>query len=365
MEPIIKRFKSRETETEVESSVVPFIKTFVSREYVPDVIQSNETTQSTTQSTIKQFKSRPVEEVNVPQIKARPIFANVTVSTTISEDEENKIAELLVRIGFTDFTLTVAEKTRLLALTRDIQITNHQYITEYGSDIGVERIMSEIDKLFQDQTMSKVQDLIAGIMSDISSVDLKHLNNVGGLFNVFKKKFTKEDFIDLLKKIELELCKINHILDVLKQKLPSINQDAEEISAQYRMLSLYIIAGQKRIEQENGKIALEQTSTDFFKQQQTMDMKQAIDRFQRKIESLIKIRTVVMLRFTQFRLEFNNILSTVDLMVEVTQLIIPTWKQQMMLLFSNKGIDYNRSILNDVEQTQQHLLSTLRKSSGV
>ena len=94
-------------------------------------------------------------------------------------------------------------------------------------------------------------------------------------------------------------------------------------------------------------------------------MKQAIDRFQRKIESLIKIRTVVMLRFTQFRLEFNNILSTVDLMVEVTQLIIPTWKQQMMLLFSNKGIDYNRSILNDVEQTQQHLLSTLRKSSGV
>lgn len=314
---------------------------------------------------VKKFQSRPFEQQTAAPIKSRPLFSNYSVSTEISEEEDEKIATLLETMGFSDFVLTVTEKTRLIALSRDIKITDHQYITDYGQQTNADTLLSGMDNLFQNDVIPRVRDIISNVMNSITKLDPRSINNNVGIFGVFKKKLTKDDFIAATNEIIKQLSKANDLLTILKRNIPSIDAESDVMMQQYRMLSIYIIAGQKRIEQELEVLNATPDTSDFFKQQQMIDFKQSIERFQRKIESLTKIRMTVMLRIAQFRLEFNNVLSTIDQITEIITLTIPTWKQQMMLLFSNSGINDNNIILANVESIQAQLLTKLSNSSGV
>ena len=104
---------------------------------------------------------------------------------------------------------------------------------------------------------------------------------------------------------------------------------------QFRSLTIYLLAGQLRLEQEQQDLLQQPTeSKNLFAQQAQLDKKDNLARFERRLHTLKILRHTVLLRMGQLRLEQKNTLMLIDHANETINLVIPAWRQQVLALFS-------------------------------
>ena len=289
---------------------------------------------------------------------ARPLFAPA-VKTTITPEEDAELTAVLNSLGGSDFDLSVPEKTRILALCDSIDLTSHQYITDYGIDAGHDEMMSAIDEFDVYKDYDKVKQLLQDVMKHISKVQIENIKRpTGFLKKMFSDVLTEQDFnfVDMNVQILVKECIC--LLKKVSSGLPQIEQQIEDINKQFRMLSVYVIAGQMRLNKEDAT-QNNVSGADFFQQQRQADFKVAVDRFRRRVDSLIKIRVTILLKMKQIRMEYNNILSTIDQVTDLVTFVVPTWKQQIQLLFSNSKNADNNTMFDEAEEIQRQLVEKL------
>ena len=224
---------------------------------------------------------------------------------------------------------------------KQIDVTNTQAVMTYG--VGTQKKMADFSEKTLESVRTKdlgeVGNMITSLVTELKNFDVEEEEK--GLFGFFKKgsnkmnemktKYSKvETNVDAITK-ELEKHQITLMKDIdLLDRMYELNL------GYYKELSMYILAGKKKLKEVREKDLAEMQA----KAQRTglpedaqaaKDFAEMCDRFEKKLHDLMLTRTVAMQTGPQIRM----IQSSDSVMAEKIQSTIvntiPLWKSQMVI----------------------------------
>ena len=271
----------------------------------------------------KEVKKEEVEELveNAKKITNEEIEHSLNYDL-LSEDEKRAIDEFNEKIN-------VEDATQVLQYGAKAQTKISQF-----SDSVLEGVKTK-------QT-GEVGELLADLVSQIKSFDSDIANDNKGFFEKLFGGAKKELDRILAKysKIETNIDGIEASLE--KQKLQMLKDITifdtmyEKNLEYFKELSLYIIAGDKKLKQLKEEVlpALQEKARETgeqFDAQKVSDMENTINRFEKKIYDLKTTRIISIQMAPQIRLLQNNEAELVEKIQGSLTNTIPLWKNQIVL----------------------------------
>ena len=241
-----------------------------------------------------------------------------------------------------DSMLTEAEKKMVDDFSKKIDITDSQLVLQYGA--AAQKSVAS----FSESALSNVRNKDLGEVGDTLTnlvVELKNFGqeeeDKGGIFGFFKKASNKMETMKIqYTKAEANVDKIARELEqhqvTLMKDIAMFDQMYELNLKYYKELTMYIIAGKKRLAQvqaeELEELRKKAERTGAAEDAQAYnDLVQMCNRFEKKLHDLELTRMVSIQMGPQTRMLQNND----TLMVEKIQTslvnTIPLWKSQMVL----------------------------------
>ena len=258
---------------------------------------------------------------------------------------EEEITDKAIEKSLNYDDLSKEEKEAIDEFNKKIDVNDSTQILQFGA-AAQEKISKFSDSILEDvktRNTGEVGDLLANLVSQIKSFD-KDVSGVGKknfiekIFNNAKKEF---DFIVAkYSKIEKNIDTIEGGLE--KDKLQMLKDITvfdtmyEKILEYFKELSLYIIAGEKKLE-ELRNVTLKELKDKAEKTgeqldiQKVHDMENMINRFEKKIYDLKTTRIISIQMAPQIRLLQNNEAELVEKIQSSITNTIPLWKNQMVL----------------------------------
>ena len=237
--------------------------------------------------------------------------------------------------------LTEEERKMVDDFSKKIDITDTQLVLQYGS--AAQKSVAS----FSESALSSVRTKDLGEVGDTLSdlvVELKDFGeeeDKGGIFGFFKKAGNKMETMKAqYSKAEANVEKITRELEQhqvrLMKDIAMFDQMYELNLKYYKELTMYIIAGKKRlaevrandVEELRKKAAASGAAEDA---QAYNDMVQMCDRFEKKLHDLELTRMVSIQMGPQTRMLQNNDMLMVEKIQSSLVNTIPLWKSQMVL----------------------------------
>ena len=270
--------------------------------------------------------------------------------------------------------LSKEEKEAIEEFNKKLDITDSTQILQYGVS-AQEKISKFSDSILEDvktKNTGEVGDLLANLVSQIKSFDkdvsgTSKKNFIEKIFNSAKKEF---DFIVAkYNKIEKNIDTIEGGLE--KDKLQMLKDITvfdtmyEKNLEYFKEISLYIIAGEKKLEELREKELpklkeIAEKSGDQLDVQKVNDMEALINRFEKKIYDLKTTRIISIQMAPQIRLLQNNEAELVEKIQSSITNTIPLWKNQMVLAL---GINNAKQALQSQQAVSKLTNEMLMKNS--
>ena len=274
--------------------------------------------------TLDPFASVPAPKA---EVTAQEAGADVLAKQASADDIEEK-------------KLTPAEQKMVDDFSQQIDITNSNMIMTYGA--ATQQKMADFSAKALDNVrtkdMGQVGDLLSGVVTqlkDFSPEDQK------GVLGFFKKQGNK---ITAMKaKYDKAEDNINKIVNTLEQQEVVLMKDSATLDKMYEMnlayfkeLSMYIIAGKKKLEEAQNRVLPDMQS----KAQKTglpedaqaaRDYQTMCKRFEKKIHDLELTRMISIQTAPQIRMIQANDIQMVDKIRSTVVNTIPLWKSQMVI----------------------------------
>ena len=268
--------------------------------------------------------------------------------SALSEEERQKQREANA-VKLDESMLTEAERKMVDEFAQKIDVTDANVVLQYGS-AAQKNIAS-----FSENALNSVRTKDLGEVGQALSalvVELKGFGeeeDEGGIFGFFKKKRNK---LEALKasyaKAEVNVDKIVHALEdhqvVLMKDIAMLDQMYELNTKYYKELTMYIIAGKKRLEylrthdlEDLKKKAAQSGSQE--DAQAYNDFANLCNRFEKKIHDLELTRMISVQMGPQTRLLQNNDTLMLEKIQSSLVNTIPLWKSQMVLAL---GLEHSR-----------------------
>ena len=248
-----------------------------------------------------------------------------------------------------DSLLSDAEKRAVEDFAKKIDITDSNMILQYGA--AAQKNVAG----FSENALNSVRTKDLGEVGKSLSELVVELKGFGeeeekkGLFGLFKKTGSK---IEAMKaqyaKVESNVDKIARELEqhqvTLLKDVAMLDQMYELNLKYYKELTMYILAGKKKLEQVRSqdlpalKAKAEQTGTQEDAQAYN-DMAQMCERFEKKLHDLELTRIISVQMGPQTRLIQNNDTLMVEKIQSSLVNTIPLWKSQMVLAL---GLEHSR-----------------------
>lgn len=269
-------------------------------------------------------------------------------------------------------SLTKEEKKSIDEFNKKIDINDSTQILQYGvqAQTKISEFSDSVLENVRTKNTGEVGELLSDLVSQIKSFDgdisgKKGL--LGKLFSSAKKevdyiiaKYSKiEKNVDTIEK-SLEKDKIQMLKDI------TIFDSMYEKNLEYfKELSLYIIAGDKKIDELNNTVLPElrnkaEKSNDQLDAQAVNDMENLINRFEKKIYDLKTTRVISIQMAPQIRLLQNNEAELVEKIQSSITNTIPLWKNQMVLAL---GISNAKKALKNQQEVSKLTNEMLKKNS--
>ncbi|MBR3168266.1 MAG: toxic anion resistance protein [Erysipelotrichaceae bacterium] len=264
----------------------------------------------------------------------------------MKKDEEQEVnpeitEEELKQVKYDESSLTESEKKMVDEFSKKIDITDTTTILQYGANAQT-KVADFSENALKNV---KTQDLgdIGGLMTDLVG-QLKgfEVNKEDNFFEkLFKKganKATamKAKYDDAEKNVE-KIAKVleGHQITLLKD-IALLDQLYEKNLVNFKEISMYILAGQKKLEEVKTKdlVALQEKAkaTGLPEDAQAVnDLNNAINRFEKKLHDLELTRMVSLQMAPQIRLVQNNDTLMTEKIQSVLVNTIPLWKSQMLI----------------------------------
>ena len=241
-----------------------------------------------------------------------------------------------------DSMLSEAEKKMVDDFSKKIDIKDSQLVLQYGA--AAQKSVAT----FSESALSNVRNKDLGEIGDTLTnltVELKSLGREeeekGGLFGLFKKASNKMETMKVqYTKAEANVDKIARELEqhqrVLMKDIAMFDQMYELNLKYYKELTMYIIAGKKRLaEVQSGELEqLRQKAERTGAQEDAQaynDLAQMCSRFDKKLHDLELTRMVSIQMGPQTRMLQNNDTLMVEKIQSSLVNTIPLWKSQMVL----------------------------------
>ena len=275
------------------------------------------------------LKEAPSLSFDMPEVKPEVV--------EIKEEKKNETPEV---------KLSPEEEKMVEEFASKIDISNSQAILAYG--VGSQKKIADFSENALERVKTKdlgeIGDMLAGVVGGIRSLETEE--DEKGLFGFFKK--TSNKLANLKAKYDKVETNVNNIAKALEDHQVTLMKDVLMLDKMYELnmnyykeLSMYILAGKKRLERANNvelpeliKKADESGLPE--DTQKAKDFSQMINRFEKKIYDLELTKTVSLQMAPQIRLIQNNDSMMSDKIQSTIVNTIPLWKNQMVIAIGLK-----------------------------
>jgi uncharacterized protein YaaN involved in tellurite resistance len=296
-------------------------------------------------------------EMEVPQL-------TLTLEDEPAKEETAKVADSLADVEPEKLemsNLTPEEQKVVNDFADKIDITNSNVVLQYGA-AAQKRVAGFSEAALNNvrtKDLGEVGDMISGLVVELKGFTVDE-DEKKGLMGLFKKSRNR---IEVLKanydKAEVNVDKIsgmleNHQVTLLKD-VAMLDKMYEMNMAYFKELTMYILAGKKKLEQERATTLVEmrqkaQQSGLAEDAQAANDFAALCDRFEKKLYDLELTRTVSIQMCPQIRLIQNNDTLMAEKIQSTIVNTIPLWKSQMVLALglahSEQAMKAQREVTN-------------------
>ena len=293
-----------------------------------------------------------MSENMTPELTLNPTEADVAVPeltldpTAVAEVPQEKQVE---PVALDDKLLTEQEKKAVEEFAKKIDITDTNMVLQYGA--AAQKSVAG----FSENALSNVRSKDLGqVGADLSELVVQ-LKGFGaeeekkGLAGLFRKAGNKlESMKAQYSKVEANVDRIAQSLEqhqiTLMKDIAMFDQMYELNLKYYKELTMYILAGKKRLEEvragqlEELRVKAEQTGLAEDAQAYN-DMVNLCNRFEKKLHDLELTRMISVQMGPQTRLLQNNDTQMVEKIQSSLVNTIPLWKSQMVLAL---GMEHSR-----------------------
>ena len=253
-------------------------------------------------------------------------------------------------VALDESRLSESERKMVEDFAQKIDITDSNLVFQYGA--AAQKNIAA----FSENALNSVRTKDLGEIGEALSslvIELKHVDageeKKGGIFGFFQKK---RDELEALKtaytKAEVNVDKIVTILEghqvTLIKDIAMLDQMYELNTKYYKELTMYILAGKKRLQQvrtgELEQLRLKATQTGAQEDAQAYnDLANMCNRFEKKLHDLELTRMISIQMGPQTRLIQNNDALMLEKIQSSLVNTIPLWKSQMVL---SLGLEHSR-----------------------
>ena len=240
--------------------------------------------------------------------------------------------------------LTDAEQNMVAEFAKQIDVTNANQILMYGA--GAQQNIANFSENalnnVRNKDLGEIGDALSGLVVELRTLNFDDSDEDKGFFaKLFRKgKSQLEELKAQYTEVEGNVDKITTVLEQHQIALLKDVAMLDEMYAlnlqYYKELSMYIIAGRKRLEEvrANDVETLRQkaaASGNAEDAQAYNDLVNMCDRFEKKLHDLELSRTVSLQMGPQTRMLQNNDVMMVEKIQSSLVNTIPLWKSQMVL----------------------------------
>lgn len=259
-------------------------------------------------------------------------------------EETGKVTNEKIEESLNYDLLSQEEKDAIEEFNKKIDVEDATQILQYGAKAQnkISQFSDSVLEGVKTKSTGEVGELLADLVAEIKTFDSDIANDkktgLAKLFSNAKKELDR--IIARYGKIEVNIDKIEKELEKHKlQMLKDINifDTMYEKNLEYfKELSLYIIAGEKKLEELRNVVmpALQEKARETGEQldaQKVNDMENTINRFEKKIYDLKTTRIISIQMAPQIRLLQNNDAELVEKIQSSLINTIPLWKNQIVL----------------------------------
>ena len=252
-------------------------------------------------------------------------------TSNASAPEEPKVPEIV---------LTPAEQKMVDDFASQIDLTNTQLVMQYGA--GSQKKIADFSENALNNVRTKDMGEIGQMLTSVVS-ELKDFNEEEekGFLGFFKKTSNRLETLKI--KYDKAESNINRICKVMEDHQVTLLKDAAMLDKMYELnlnyfkeLSMYILAGKKKLEQARTVelpelLAKAERSGLPEDTQAANDFASMCERFEKKIYDLELTRTISMQMAPQIRLIQSNDTAMSEKIQSTLVNTIPLWKSQMVI----------------------------------
>ncbi|MBQ2726467.1 MAG: toxic anion resistance protein [Clostridia bacterium] len=247
-----------------------------------------------------------------------------------------------------------AERAAISEFSKQIDVTDSAMILGYGS--AAQKKISDFSDTalgsVRNKDFGEVGSMITTLIQNLRSMNEEAEEEDKGFLGLFKN--TKRKIENL--KVKYEKCdeSVQTIVGVLEQHQIVLLKDVamfdelyEQNLAYFKELSMYIIAGKKKLAEERATTLVNlkekaQRSGLPEDAQAANDFEEQLVRFERKLHDLELTRMVSIQMAPQIRLVQNNDTMMTEKIQTIIMNTIPLWKSQMVIAL---GIEHSRQAM--------------------
>ena len=291
-------------------------------------------------------------------------------------NEGEKITEEKIENSLNYDSLTEEEKRAVDEFNQKINVNDSTQVLQYGAKAQnkISQFSDSVLDNVKTKSTGEVGDLLANLVGEIKSFDsdVASSGNKKGLARLFtnaKKqldiitaKYSRiETNVDLIEK-KLE----GHKLQMLKD-ITIFDTMYEKNLEYFKELSLYIIAGEKKLEELRNVVLPElikkaKETGEQIEAQKVQDMENTRKRFEKKIYDLKTTRVISIQMAPQIRPLQNNDSELVEKIQGSITNTIPLWKNQMVIAL---GLNNAKQALGAQKAVTELTNEMLKKNSEI
>ena len=306
-----------------------------------------------------------------PQLSLNPLSEEVPSEPVQSIQQQPASAEPEKAPMLDDSQLTDAERKAISDFIGKIDISNPEHVLLFGAD-AQKRIADFSENALatvKTQDTGEVGNMLVNLVSQLKGFE-RDTEEPKGLRRLFARA---EDKVERMKARYGEVsATVENIAGSLEGYQAQLLKDVsmfdrlyDQNSEYFHQLTLYIIAGDKKLEEiRNGELkelmARAQASGDAMDAQKANDLAAQCDRFEKKLYDLKLTRQVSMQMAPQIRLLQNNDSLLVERIQSTLSNTLPLWKSQMVLAL---GLQHSKEALTAQTAVTDMTNELLRKNA--
>lgn len=315
-----------------------------------------------------------LESNKTPQLSLTPEVADPQLEQAVASIQQQSVQAAPVQEKaprLDDSQLTPAERQAIDEFEKQLDVSNPDHVLLFGAD-AQKKIADFSDAALEavkTQDTGEVGEMLVNLVTELKGFEsdaeepkgLRRLfYNANAHMEGMKARYTKvsgnvENIAASLEQYQVQLLKDVAMFNRLYQ------QNADY----FRQLTLYIIAGDEKLEQvREGELKAlldkAEASGDAMDAQKANDLAAQCDRFEKKLHDLKLTRQVSMQMAPQIRLLQNNDSLLVERIQSTLSNTLPLWKSQMVLAL---GLHHSQQALKAQQAVTDMTNELLRKNA--